>query len=731
MKLLQLALAALIMALPLSAQQDSAVSLTIRFVDGTSRFHVGEVISIELSFKASVSGMYEMEMRNYDRSGRLDIEQFHVTPPGRDPLQSYYSTGAFIGGGLGGTRELSSEPQIMREDLNEWVALDKPGHYSLYLSSGRVSRRDADKNEPLELRSNLLEFDLVSADPAWQQQELSSATATLNMESSTAEEKNAAFRTLRFLDTPASVRELVHLLGTHSDGSHWNETAGLAGSRYQSLVVRELEQQMSAPDTALTGNYLYILAKLKFQLDREPLRPYPEKDQEQQKIWNERMQAQDKERTELQDQLYEKAAALVSSKRGTARAETVQTLLLRPSREPSDVKPLTGLPAEEVAAAFLNLSQDQQWGLLSSFWERLRVPAMTAPLKKVVEQPDMKHQMLRDVALRSLYDLDPSEATPIFMEEIRHPHLDNGMFTVKGETLGLLPNETLPQFDQLLSARLEQKDSRTKGLDAQLIGRYSTKAVLPRVKAIYETSAGQWDCAIEDGLVLYFLRVDPDYGVKRLAAVASSLCLANSLPAATKMGRWSEVEPGVIARLYSPELYRARAAAETLARYGSQQAEKALWARLRNFHAQWAERENELTYRAGMRSDANEALGFEFGLVEAIGRAQAWLLTNEQITDLENLALGQERDNVKRWHWSSPVDLNISFFGEQIQAIINSQYTATDLAFLRSKLAQYPSGTKFWLNIFGSHERVAPVLNAINDVAAEHGLQVDSPQPNH
>jgi hypothetical protein len=132
-----------------------------------------------------------------------------------------------------------------------------------------------------------------------------------------------------------------------------------------------------------------------------------------------------------------------------------------------------------------------------------------------------------------------------------------------------------------------------------------------------------------------------------------------------------------------------------------------------------------------MRSDANEALGFEFGLVEAIGRAQAWLLTNEQITDLENLALGQERDNVKRWHWSSPVDLNISFFGEQIQAIINSQYTATDLAFLRSKLAQYPSGTKFWLNIFGSHERVAPVLNAINDVAAEHGLQVDSPQPNH
>jgi hypothetical protein len=55
-----------------------------------------------------------MEMRNYDRSGRLNIEAFHVTPPGRDPLERYYSTGAFMGGGLGGARELSSDPQVMR-----------------------------------------------------------------------------------------------------------------------------------------------------------------------------------------------------------------------------------------------------------------------------------------------------------------------------------------------------------------------------------------------------------------------------------------------------------------------------------------------------------------------------------------------------------------------------------------------------------------------------------------
>lgn len=730
MKPLRLTLAALILAAPLSAQQEGSVSLTIRFADDTSRFHIGEVISIELSFKAFSSGMYDMEMRNYDRSGRLNIEQFHVTPPGRDPLQRYYSIGGFMGGGLGGPRELSSDPQIMCEDLNEWVALDQPGHYSLYVTSGRVSRRTAAKSEPVELRSNSLDFDVIAADRAWQQQTLSSALTTLNMETSSPEERNAALRKLRFLDTPSSVQELVHLLGARLDGGPWNEVAGLAASRYQSLVVRNLEQQMSAPDTAVTANYLYILAKLKFQLDHEPLPPYPKEDPEQQRTWTERRRAQDKELSELQDSLYTKAASLVSSKWGAARAETVQTILERPSSEPGELKPIAVLPPEDVASAFLNLSQDEQWGLLLSFWGRLKSPAMVAPLKKVVEQPDMKHQMLRDVALRRLYELDPSEAAPIFLEEIKHPHLDNGMFTVKGETLGLLPDETLPQFDLLLAARLELKESRTKGLDARMIGRYATKAILPRVKTIYEASPGQWDCVTEDGFVFYFLRVDPDYGVRRLA-VAPSACMANSLPAVIKMRRWSEVEPGILARLNGPDLNRARQAGETLAKFGSAQAEKAMWERIRSFHARWEERAQELAYRPGMARDANEALGFQFGLVEAIGKAQAWLLTNEEITALENLTLGQERDNVKQWHWSSPVDLNISIFGDQMQASVNNQYNCVDLGSLRDKLAQYPSGTIFRLTISGPADLVTHALVAINDLANEHGLKVEGAEPAH
>jgi hypothetical protein len=729
-KPLLLALTVLVMASPLypRPQEDSGASLTVRFTNGTSRFHVGEIIPIELSFRASSSDAYDMESRNYDRSGRLNIEQFHVTPPGRDPLQAYYAnSSAIFGGGLGGSRPLSTEPEIMREDLNEWVALDRPGHYSVYVSSGRVSRRNTNMDAPVELRSNLLEFDIEAADPAWQEQTVRSAAATLNIGSSTTEEKIAALRTLRFLDTPASVHELVRLLGEQPDGTGWDDVAGLAGSRNQSLVVRELERQIGDPDIALTWSYLNTLARLKFQLDNGPIPPYPQDDIEQQKIWNTQRQTRDKKLGELVDAIYQQATNLVAIKRGAARAKTVQTLLQRPTRLPGDVKPLAGLPTDEIASAFLNLSQDQQWNLLSTFWERLKVPAMIEPLKRVAEQPDMNHQLLRDVALRCLFDLDPDEATPIFMEEITHPHIDNGMFTVKGETLGLFPKERLPQLDQLLSARIQQKDSRTKGLDAQLIGRYSTKAILPQVKATYESSTGEWDCGTEDGFVLYFLRVDPDYGVKRLA-IALSACMDRSLPAVIKMHRWSEVELGIIARLNGSDLNRARQAAETLAKYGSPQAEKALWERMRQFHAQWSGRPDELVDRPGMQKDANEAVGFQYGLVESIGRAQAWLLSSEQIIDLGNLTLGQERDTVKEWHRNSPVHLDVSLFGDRIQASID-QYSVNDRVSLREKLAQYPTGTRFRLNVFSSPEQMASALAAINDVVAEHGLQIEVPEP--
>jgi hypothetical protein len=388
------------------------------------------------------------------------------------------------------------------------------------------------------------------------------------------------------------------------------------------------------------------------------------------------------------------------------------------------------LSGEEVASAFAILPPEQQLNLLQTWWNRVRVPEMVTPLKSLVQDPQIKNQMLRDLAFKGLYELSPKEATPLFLEEIRHPRVTDGRYTVTGATLGLLPNETLPEFDQLLADRMEQNKSGTPDLDAQLIGRYATKAVFPRVKFIYENHLGRWPCVTEDGFFVYFLRVDPDFGVKTLAQ-AGGFCLNQAFASVVKMNRWAELEPRLIGRLNGSDLWNARNAAEVLAKYGSPKAEEAMWERVRQFHAQWKERGDELFMRPGMKKDANEATGFQFGLVEALGGAQAWLLTDEQITELENLTLGGEKENVKHWHWSSPVELTVNCTGQQMIINFTGRYFATDVSSMRNKLAQYPSGTSFSARFLCSPEKKATVLSAINEVAAGHNFEVAQSEQAH
>jgi hypothetical protein len=54
---------------------------------------------------------------------------------------------------------------------------------------------------------------------------------------------------------------------------------------------------------------------------------------------------------------------------------------------------------------------------------------------------------------------------------------------------------------------------------------------------------------------------------------------------------------------------------------------------------------------------------------------------------------------------------------------------AADIASLKAKLAQYPSGTELQLNISGSPQQVALVDGAIEAVASEHRFEIGQPEP--
>ena len=113
--------------------QSEKANLTIRLTTDTKQFRMGEIIPVELSFSASIPETYEMETNTYDCSGRLGLERFTVDPEGRDPLYSHYAEGlhfGFAGGGISaGPKHLTSTPEVIVVDLNEYIALDKPGLY--------------------------------------------------------------------------------------------------------------------------------------------------------------------------------------------------------------------------------------------------------------------------------------------------------------------------------------------------------------------------------------------------------------------------------------------------------------------------------------------------------------------------------------------------------------------------------------------------------------------------
>ena len=101
-------------------------------------------------------------------------------------------------------------------------------------------------------------------------------------------------------------------------------------------------------------------------------------------------------------------------------------------------------------------------------------------------------------------------------------------------------------------------------------------------------------------------------------------------------------------------------------------------------------------------------------------------ISERQVTQLETLALGSEKENLRQYRWRSPIQLDINMlFDGQLHANINNQYFPSDVTAFRAKLDQYPSGTRFNVTIFGEQNSLDRALETLQDVALERGLTIE------
>ena len=715
-----------------STEKDAQVTITIP--DGRTSFREGEIIPLALSFTSTADKRYWADNRNYDRSGRLSIEAYCVEPEARDPLADYFRVGAFMGGGLGNTQQLSEKPFTATAELNEWRQ-PAPGRYRLYVVSYRVWRPpDPGEATPYgrvspTLRSNTIEFEIIKADADWRDKQLRDATAAY--QNAADDEQRKAARKLRFLNTKPSVETLAKLFwGLNDQPGGWDLMFGLFGSPYRAEAIAAMQREINNPVHTITQDFLRALTKLQINADISWDPPaydsaHPEVSQE---YWHKR---QTHERELMQAAIAPTVAAL-PQKTGRAHALTVQALA-----ESSDLLDASTASQirKELIAAWGDLPEKTKQELIQYRWPLIAGPDMLPILKEFVSRPAPPFRtmdaMARDAAIQHIYELDAAKGRSLILRDLRDPRAQPSISLVK-----LLSTDELRPIFQDAVGRIEKNDARE--LDYHLVELFGDELALAGMKTEFNDHLGQWACDPQTAMLRYFLRLEPEFGVKAveasLAARKVTGCyhfllqeLGDALP---------KVEPLAISALNDTDLEVANDAALGLGHWGTASAEAALWARLKRFHQQWQVREGELRATPPYTDPIARATALESTLVNSIATGTNWICGPEKLAQLSALTSPRQQIQVATWgkEWAQGQALILpNWYPEGRLSFGVLQYSNLDEQQFRAKLSQMPPGMKLYFQIWKpgqisppvSMEKQEAVFEALHSHAAQFEVGIE------
>ena len=572
---------------------ERGVVLKVSIANDQREFRMGETIPLQLSFSSTRKDHYELNMAQYDRSGRMNYEHFTISPPqgAVDPL---VTRGGMIGG-LTTYQFLSPTPWTLKLNLNEWVRFTQPGEYRLTISSNRVSVKDRSNpagTSPVTALSNEITLKIVAADPAWQKRIFKNAVATLDAPApvkATEKEQHAtssrqALETLRFLGTADAAREMAkRMRGEDSSGLDHVCMLGLISSPERSVARDALEEELADPDHPIDGNFLYALRVV----NTDP--------NDTNANWR-----------EAQQKVVEELLAALPNKRGKALSISLNTALSYAwdlnTLSQQSIEKLTS----QLVSLFDQLPLNEQNTLLSFRWDKIKSPALLPILKRYAQSyrdfPQMRTQPAYDSlqlsanALRRWYELDPVGARPAIITEITRPRP-----RFDARVLGLLPDKTLPEVDFVLAEHFLANDDLDGETNlASLIARYATDAILPQITQKLDPRIGKCACAIQNPLLAYVLRVSPVSARPRIEkAIAArgegfSACNHDLFQIVSAIQYDPLLEDIAVKSLNDPDPEVAMTAATMLGNFGSADAESALWQRYATWNEQWAGRESEL-----------------------------------------------------------------------------------------------------------------------------------------
>ncbi len=739
------------------------VHCVLRTANGQTQFRRGETIHLVASFTSDRPG-YKITRFVRDDRGMATLGAVKVTPADgvTDPIGELPPpTFLAIAGYVPPPVALGEKPVEFPFVLNDWARFDKTGVYQVTLTTSRVfvAKPDDRKNQAgllfnssfsASITSQPLQIEITPADEAWANEQIEITREFWRQQASSSRyaEIKPPQNDISFLGTRAAMTAIIEHLSHNpqpreSDYETHLFRTGFIGFPDRDWLIGAMKRALAQPNYAVTTGFFDLLTDLQslknaprpagadanfvgskkdaqgnYEKDAQghyiPATPTPA--QQLQIDWEKRRAAA---RNAAQKSDWLQITAATPAKTAAPRAMTLHTLLGLAwqgnlEKEPQIKAQLPQLVAQ-LAPIFDQLPSPARANLLGYQWDKIKSPAFVPALQRSRQLPidknDYDAKDANDLALKRLAEIAPQVGRAQLIAQIKSPKP-----SVNFETLSSLPDATLPALDDALAANYENSDSE---ISARLIERYASAAILPRVRAHYESSSDRLGYGSLPAILAYFVRVNPGYGIPKVAVQARIFgkrdAYSSLLLDVATLQSDPRLESVAIANLTNAGEGSATDAAQTLGRIGSPAAEGALLARLKN------------------TSDAKypRVRGhIEWRVVEALAGGQGWLCPPAELRQIRALCLTeqgrntaddylQRRDNQKE---GEPLHLDYSpdgYWGAD-------GYNGRGMNSFRAKLAQFPRGTTFRWQKLGSGPAADQAFETTRQWAAARGLKIEA-----
>ena len=511
---------------------------------------------------------------------------------------------------------------------------------------------------------------------------------------------------MRYLDTPASVSTIL---------KNWPEFERSCPSEIRPAlqetdqdlepVLSEMSDLIASPQYPVTNSFLDKFATISLMNELEVEDAQPEPGSFGEKF---RQAAFELHRHAANKLLAARAVALATMVR-LENAASLPTMAWRLGLSEEERDRIV----EQLAEHFLLLDDLDQEGLLRSHWELIGVPTFEESLLRILYTDAPKPSELFDLAARRLRSIAPEVFQTVLLEEIR---LQRNRLS--SDTLALLPNDHLPDFEQEL-ANLVIQDASNPDVDLErwqknvvLLARYAGPSVADPVRSYYEPLLGVAPCQIQAAFLSYVLQNQTEAGIS-LTRYAISLRPPSYTPCFESLlahlldSNAPHAALTILARdhLWDPNFRVVMASAQVLERVGQGGVLQELLARLKSLR--WDES------------------GLAPNLTTSILQGRGWVLTAQELYDLSQYCRTEgckQPVSLALEQWSAP-SLRLTGRAHGAPQFSLAHYRSLSVSEVLQKLDQLPPDTRIGLAPCHSFARqVESVCQSFVETALARGL---------